>query len=315
VDESPAADGRGDEDKRRRRRRLSRVFAWVRNIGIVVVLFAAWQVWGTAVAEHHSQTQLSSQFDKDATATPPDDRPAGLIDSTTNVATAPEGTVVAQIQIPAIGVRQFVVEGTSTSDLEKGPGHNVGTAVPGQAGNVAIAGHRTTFGAPFNRLHELRPGEQITLTTTAGERLTYAVSGAPRIVSPSDVAILRDFGDDRLTLSTSDPKYAGAHELVVVALLRHPSPTAPSGSGATAAPAPTVGPPPGKLVDMHTAAWNPDRLPPVVLVVVLLVLLGLVYRRPQRGRRLLAVVILGPIWIVGLYLLFAAVTNLLPATL
>ena len=62
---------------------------------------------------------------------------------------------MAELQIPAIGVDQYVVVGTSETDLSKGPGHYVGSAMPGQAGNVAIAGHRTTHGAPFNRIGQL----------------------------------------------------------------------------------------------------------------------------------------------------------------
>ena len=72
---------------------------------------------------------------------------------------------MAKLQIPAIGLDEIVVSGTAESDLAKGPGHYVGTAAPGQAGNVAIAGHRTTNGAPFNRLGQLAIGDKIFLTT------------------------------------------------------------------------------------------------------------------------------------------------------
>ena len=112
---------------------------------------------------------------------------------------------MAELQIPAIGVDQFVVSGTDATELSKGPGHYVGTAVPGQAGNVAIAGHRTTNGAPFNRLGQLVRGDRIILTTTSGEHLTYVVSGTPQAVSPSDVAVLNYFGDNRITLTTCTP--------------------------------------------------------------------------------------------------------------
>jgi len=296
----------------RRRRRLKKVFAWVRNIGAIVILFAAWQVWGSALVQHHTQTDLARQFTKDIGRTPPDDRPFGLIASTTRVTEPPGGSVIAQIQIPTIGVDQFVVEGTTTGDLERGPGHYRGTAVPGQAGNVALAGHRATFGAPFDRLDQLQPGDRITLSTTSGERLTY-VSERPSVVATSDVAVLNDFGDDRLTLTTSTPKYSAAHRLVVVALLVQRSVGAPGGA-VTSSSAPQAGPPPGPLTDTETASWNVRRLSLVALLVVLLVLLGLAYRRPSPGRRLLTALILGPIWIGGLYLLFQALTNVLPST-
>ena len=82
---------------------------------------------------------------------------------------------MAELQIPKISLQQFVVSGTNEDDLAKGPGHYLGTAMPGQAGNVAIAGHRTTHGAPFNRLAELAIGDPIYLTAANGERLTYIV--------------------------------------------------------------------------------------------------------------------------------------------
>ena len=301
----------GDTHRRRRRRRLTRAFVWVRNIAVVLILFVAWQVWGTALLEHHSQSQLAVQFDRTGGASPSDDRPFGLLAGTRRVAGPPEGTVIARLRIPAIGVNQFVVEGTAPGDLEKGPGHYMGTATPGQAGNVALAGHRTTFGGPFNRLDALGPGDRITLTTTAGETFVYTVSRLPRIVSSSNIAIFNDFGDDRLTLTSSNPKYSAADRLVDVAILDQPT----SATSAGAASAPVAGPPPGTLVDVQTTGWKLRRLGPAGGITALLLLLALAYRRPSPGRRLLSVLILGPVWIVGLALLFLALTNVLPASL
>ena len=82
-----------------------------------------------------------------------------LVPATTRIPDPPQGTVMAHLQIPKIALDEFVVSGTNEADLAKGPGHYLGTAMPGQAGNVAIAGHRTTHGAPFNRLAELAIGD------------------------------------------------------------------------------------------------------------------------------------------------------------
>jgi len=297
------------DTKGQRRRGMSSGFVWIRNIAVIVILFAAFQVWGTSLLEHHTQTDLAGQFQKDNAATPADDRPYGLIPPTTPVVRQPAGSVIARIQIPAISLNQYVVEGATTGDLEKGPGHYTGTAVPGQAGNVAIAAHRTTFGAPFGRLNDLRPGELILLTTTAGEKLGYSVFQTPKFVSPTDKAFLDDFGDNRLTLTTSNPKYSAVQRLVIVARLVQPS------ANATTTPVPPTGPPPRPIAAVQTAGWNLNQLPLVVLIAALLVLLGLAYRRPSKDRRLLTVLILGPIWIAGLYLLFQALTNVLPSTL
>jgi sortase A len=313
-DRSKPADGPGSIDKKRRRRR-SRALRWGGSIGAIVVLFVAWQLWGTSLVEHHWQTQLAQQFAKGTGTSPANDRPFGLVRSTARVAVPPEGSVMARIQIPALGVDQYAVEGTSSGDLEKGPGHYAGTAVPGQAGNVAMAGRRTTFGSPFGRLDELHPGESITLTTRTGEVLIYSVSELPRTVAPSDVSVLTDFGDNRLTLITSAPMYSATRNLVVVAVLAPTSTQAQAGGTTTATPAPRAGPPPGPLAQTHTGSWNLRRLPLAVLLVALLVLLGLANRRPRHRRRLGSLLVLGPIWIAGVYLLFAALSSVLPSTL
>src|SRR3546814_8717472 len=73
----------------------------------------------------------------------------------------PEGTAIAHIRIPKIGVDETIIEGVSLADLKHGPGHFPETPLPGQEGNAAIAGHRTTYGAPFNRINELVPGDEI----------------------------------------------------------------------------------------------------------------------------------------------------------
>ena len=70
----------------------------------------------------------------------------------------PEGSPVGDIRIPAIGLNQVLVEGTNTDDLRQGPGHYIGTPLPGQGGNAAIAGHRTTYGHPFYNLDGVKPG-------------------------------------------------------------------------------------------------------------------------------------------------------------
>ena len=137
-------------------------FTWVRNIGVVVLLFVVWQLWGTAIAQHHAQDQLRSSFEAsvhahEATSRLPAAGPS-LIAADKIVPGPPDGSAVARLQVPAIGIDQIVVMGTAPADLAKGPGHYVGTAMPGQAGNVAIAGHRTTNGAPFNRLGQIDQG-------------------------------------------------------------------------------------------------------------------------------------------------------------
>jgi len=297
----------------RRRQKLANAFGWVRNIGIVIILFAAWQLWGTSIAQHQAQLTLRAQFRSHAMRASPPTGGVHLIGADVRVPEPAEGSVVAYLQIPSIGVDQYVVEGTAEGDLAKGPGHYIGTAMPGQAGNVAIAGHRTTYGAPFNELNELSPGDSIVLSTDSGESLDYVVTQPPVAVSPNDVAVLNAFGDNRLTLTTCNPKYSATQRLVVLALLREPS-----GSGPVAVPSGGQGPSrqASHVIEGGSGEWNLLYLPPVLLVVALLVLLGFANQRAsgyfgRRGRWLILV----PMWLAGLYVLFGFLTSFLPATL
>ena len=119
------------------------------------------------------------------------------------------------IQIPKIGVDKVFVEGTGREDLKKGPGHYPGTPLPGQIGNAAIAGHRTTFGAPFYDLDKLAPGDEIITQTLAG-RYTYKVRET-LIVKPNDVYVVDNTPDAQLTLTTCNPKFQASERLVVKA--------------------------------------------------------------------------------------------------
>jgi sortase A len=130
-----------------------------------------------------------------------------------------------------------VIEGVTLDDLKRGPGHYPDTPLPGQPGNAAIAGHRTTYGAPFNRINELEPGDEILITTVQGT-FRYEVSDQ-LIVSPSEVAVLDDFGDNRLTLTACHPKYSARQRIVVVAAIvdeAAPAPEAPPGPETGAIP-------------------------------------------------------------------------------
>jgi sortase A len=134
---------------------------------------------------------------------------------------------VGIITIPRIGVEHVVVEGVSKADLKKGPGHYPGTPLPGQAGNSGIAGHRTTYGAPFNRIDELVPGDEITVATPQGQFVYNVVAApgqppdgeAPYIVKPTQVEVLEDFGDNRLTLTACHPEYSARERIIVHAVL------------------------------------------------------------------------------------------------
>ena len=128
-----------------------------------------------------------------------------------------EGQPLGRIRMPSIGVSSVIVAGTDTSSLRRGPGHYPATPLPGAHGTVAIAGHRTTYGAPFRRLDELSPGDRVEVSMPYG-RFVYAVERR-RIVPPSATWVTDRVGYDRLVLSACHPLYSAAKRIVVFARL------------------------------------------------------------------------------------------------
>jgi sortase A len=127
------------------------------------------------------------------------------------------GDSIAKIDIPAIGVSKYVVEGTDTDSLRKGPGHYPKTPLPGERGTVAIAGHRTTYGAPFRKLNELHRGDRITLEMPYGTFI-YRVQKI-QVVDDSALWITKSVGYNRLVLSACHPLYSAAQRIVAFARL------------------------------------------------------------------------------------------------
>ena len=125
------------------------------------------------------------------------------------------GDAVAKIDFPRLDRSHYVVEGTRAGDLRKGPGHYEGTPLPGERGTVAIAGHRTTYGAPFRHLDDLRRGDRVSLETPQGTHL-YVVERTA-IVKPTDVWVKRKVAYDRLVLTACHPLYSAAKRIVVFA--------------------------------------------------------------------------------------------------
>ena len=138
---------------------------------------------------------------------------------------AKAGSAVGRIRIPTIGASFVVVKGTGTSELENGPGIYSETAFPGVPGTTAIAGHRTTYLAPFRHIDALRSGQPIVLEMPYA-RLTYRVIGS-RVVLPTDVSVLDPVGYSRLVLSACTPLFSASHRLIVFARL---SSTVPVGA-------------------------------------------------------------------------------------
>ena len=125
------------------------------------------------------------------------------------------GDPIGRLSIPAIGLRTVVVEGTDGGDLRLGPGHYADSALPGARGTVAIAGHRTTYGAPFRRVDELEPGDRIELRMPYGT-FAYRVART-RIVAPTDLAAVARVAYDRLVLTACHPLFTANRRIAVYA--------------------------------------------------------------------------------------------------
>lgn len=202
--------------------------------GVLVLGFVAWQVWGTGVATAHSQDalrgQLREQFSHGGAA-PRGGRsgpgaPAGSsVRPGPPVAPPPEGHALLRLRIARIGVDWVVVEGVALHDLAEGPGHYPESVMPGQVGNFAVAGHRTTHGAPFFRIGELHAGDTVT-AQVVGSTYTYRVTSR-EVVSPTDVGVVAPVPDRPgvaptqrlLTLTSCNPQYSARQRIVVHAVL------------------------------------------------------------------------------------------------
>ena len=126
-----------------------------------------------------------------------------------------DGQPIGRISIPAIDAEHVVIQGTDEADLKLGPGHYPDSALPGQGRTVAIAGHRTTYGAPFNRIDDIDVGDPITMEMPYG-RFSYVVTKT-KIVDPTDTEIVEDRGRDRLVLTSCHPLYSAAQRYAITA--------------------------------------------------------------------------------------------------
>jgi sortase A len=210
------------------------------TLGVVILLFVGYELWFTGVytaqAQSNLKKQLSSQWAQlppapvgSASASPDasPDAPASASPSPAAPDVVP-GDALALMKIPRLGSGYSfaVVEGVSTADLKKGPGHYPGTALPGQIGNFVVSGHRTTYLAPFNGLDKLQPGDAIVIET-ADTWYTYRVTSL-KTVLPTDIAVILPVPGKKgakpkqalITLTTCTPKYSASHRLIVQGFLQ-----------------------------------------------------------------------------------------------
>ena len=201
------------------------------TIGVVVLLFCAYELWITGLVTAREQDRLGDELRSrwaEPAARPSED---GAVPGATPGGTVPVaqdlGEGIALLHVPALEDYdpRVVVEGVSVDALKKGPGHIPGTAMPGEVGNVVLSGHRTTYGAPFERFGELGVGDEVVVETREGW-FTYRVRQTS-IVAPTAVEVTFPVPGDRdaepterlLTLTTCHPKYSARQRLIVQAEL------------------------------------------------------------------------------------------------
>ena len=202
-------------------------------LGGLTLLFVAYQLWGTGVLTDRYQADLEEDFSElieTAEATPSlNTKAASEEEDRLNYAELlwrPEGQAMAQLIIPKMGLTSTVVSGVSSQSLRRGPGHFPNTPMPGMPGNSAIAGHRTTWGAPFGDIDKLDPGDEIKIQTIQGS-FTYVVleqngGRGNFIVSPSEFDVLDQTFEsypNRLTLVSCHPRLTARNRIIVVAEL------------------------------------------------------------------------------------------------
>ncbi|HVN50707.1 MAG TPA: class E sortase [Acidimicrobiales bacterium] len=314
------------------------------RLGVLILLLVVYQLWGTGIHTSEAQDKLRKQFaqEQQALAESPGSATGSTTDSTTGAggtqATLPvkvqkdlslavpkPGDPIGIIDIPRINSNFVFVEGVELQYLSEGPGHYPGTPLPGQEGNAAIAGHRTTYKAPFNRIDELKPGDLIFITTLQGH-FTYQVLPEPnpddpsgpklghRIVQPTDVKVLDYQGINELTLTACHPKYYATNRIVVHArLVGNP---APSRRGTASHVAPTA------LAELNNGVPS-QRLPAAAWGVVAIAIWFATWfvsqrlKRPggtraQRLVRWTPYLVGVPLFVVALYASFEAFSKVLP---
>ncbi len=230
------------EDRHRIARVVGAIGRLMMTSGVVILLLVAYQLWGTSLQTNRAQGQLADEFaalageDAPAPTTSTTEAPStteGGRPETAPPQVAPtiappgEGDVIGSFRIPAIGRNSpyYTVEGIKPAQLERGAAHYPGTPLPGQAGNAAVAGHRTTYAAPLHDVDDLVPGDEIFFETVQGE-FTYRVREI-KIVEPEDTSVIQPqnatpenpAGDNLLTLTACHPKFSAAQRIIVISEL------------------------------------------------------------------------------------------------
>ncbi len=211
-------------------RRFTRVLGALLVLAGLLTLAWALVVWQwqdpfTALYTHFQQARLAHTYERRAAQFHPQLPRKDLVSTERRVAadariyarTLKEGDPVGRLRIGRIGLNMMVVQGTDDSTLKRGPGHYTGSALPGQGHLIYIAGHRTTYLAPFADINDIRVGDYIDFEVPYGD-FTYRVT-RHYVVASTALAVLRDHGREILRLQACHPRFFATNRYIVDAKL------------------------------------------------------------------------------------------------
>lgn len=185
-----------------------------------------WQDPFTAVVNRLEQRELEQALERrfdsskplveEAAAVSPEQLRRALDRAATGWRTGSKrGDAIARIRIPRLGLSAVIVNGTDDNTLKRGPGRYLASGMPGEGELVYIAGHRTTYGAPFSRIDRLRKGDRVTVELPYGS-FTYEITGH-RIVASDELSVLRSRGREELVLQACHPRFFASHRYLAYA--------------------------------------------------------------------------------------------------
>ena len=205
--------------------RIAGTLMIVVGIGALAWAFTVWK-WEdpfTATLNYFEQRELAGSFDTRLGEGRAAVAPASAVDVRTTLPRSAvewrrgskRGDAVARLRIPRLGLREIVVNGTDRDSLKRGPGRYLGSAMPGEGELVYLAGHRTTYGAPFSRIDQLRKGDRVFLELPYGT-FEYAITGH-RIVAATETSVLESKGREQLALQACHPRFFATHRYIAYA--------------------------------------------------------------------------------------------------
>ena len=206
-------------------RRIARILGTLMIVAGVGALAWAFTVWKwedplTATLNYFEQRELSESFDRRLAERSPAAAAAEVSTTLPRRAiqwrkSSKRGDAVARLRIPRLGLTEVIVNGTDRDSLKRGPGRYLGSAMPGEGELVYVAGHRTTYGAPFSKIDKLRKGDRVIVELPYGT-FEYAITGH-RIVAATETSVLKSKGREVLALQACHPRFFATQRYIAYA--------------------------------------------------------------------------------------------------